>query len=114
MGKDDILRELEICLWKHMSKDPKSTTFQDVDEKTDTLIWECKYNCDGVKTGCLAYKPLKNYPKLSYIKEIWRRYYNTRSSFHDITPCDYDPLLGEDTKRKQKKNEQINKKRLSL
>lgn len=72
LDKEKLLDE---CIWKVMSKDPNSTTFQQVTKDTpESPLYACKYTCSGysVKMGC--YKPIRFFKDSEYYKELTDNY----------------------------------------
>jgi len=66
---------LELCMWKHMSKDEDSTTFNAVtEEDKHHPLYKCKYKCQGNNAIESCYKPLKNYPESEYYKAVMDDY----------------------------------------
>lgn len=66
--------KLNTCIWKYMSRDETSTTFQDINVyTTDAPLWTCIFECSGInmkkeKPNC--YRPIKNYKQSNYYKNI--------------------------------------------
>jgi len=57
------LEDLALCLWKKMSKDPNSSTFQDVKD-TNHKLYKC-YDCLGIGMNvCEYYAPIKDLKKI--------------------------------------------------
>ena len=60
--KTEKQSELEKCIWKIMSEDKHSTTFEHV--KQGHKLYRC-YECKGTKDSCHNYE---NYGRLKYGK----------------------------------------------
>ena len=55
------------CVWRQMSNNRLSTTFEAVKElDLDHPLWKCKYNCNGYDFVCDGYKSTSKIIK--YIK----------------------------------------------
>ena len=54
--------EYKICMWYELSKDPNSTTFEDVTSETHTL-YKCKTCSPDYFSKCRIYDSIKKYLK---------------------------------------------------
>ena len=64
------LDELAKCIWKKMSEDPNSTTFQAVKEQgISNPLYKC-YGCLGHTNVCDGYRTMKELNKYDHLNGL--------------------------------------------